>query len=113
MNLTQRVFAGSLVIVGVLAILVVAVADRRLEQSLVEDSIQELGREARLVADQWKPRVNADSLADQVGRFLQHRVTLIDTSGQVLGDSEFDPPSIAHLENHRTRPEILQAVREG
>jgi two-component system, OmpR family, phosphate regulon sensor histidine kinase PhoR len=42
-----------------------------------------------------------------------HRVTLIDTAGVVLGDSEFDQPRLGQLENHRTRPEIREALLAG
>jgi two-component system phosphate regulon sensor histidine kinase PhoR len=38
------------------------------------------------------------------------RITFIQTDGIVLGDSEADPP---HMENHATRPEVQQALREG
>jgi two-component system phosphate regulon sensor histidine kinase PhoR len=40
-------------------------------------------------------------------------VTLIDSAGKVVGDSEFDPPALAELENHLTRPEIQAAIRTG
>jgi signal transduction histidine kinase len=40
-------------------------------------------------------------------------VTLIDSAGNVVGDSEFDPPALERLENHLTRPEIQDALRSG
>src|ERR1700739_2620429 len=106
MTLTQRVLIGSVFILVVLAVLVVALADHRLDQSLLQDSLQELSREARLVAAEWRPGANPDSLADSVGHFLQRRVTLIDPNGRVIGDSEFDPPALNQLENHYNRPEV-------
>ena len=113
MTLTQRVLAGSLAIVAVLVVLVVTVVDRRLERSLMTDSVDELAREARLVAGQWRPGVNPDSLADATGGTLQRRVTLIDTGGRVIGDTEFDSPALDQMQNHNTRPEVIDARRSG
>jgi two-component system phosphate regulon sensor histidine kinase PhoR len=41
------------------------------------------------------------------------RVTLIDASGRVLADSAVRDGDLAGVENHRTRPEIEQAVATG
>jgi signal transduction histidine kinase len=45
------------------------------------------------------------------GAALGHRVTLIDRSGHVIGDSEFDEPALDRLENHAARPEVRAAER--
>jgi PAS domain S-box-containing protein len=37
----------------------------------------------------------------------------VDTTGRVLGDSEFDDASLSLLDNHLTRPEIAEALRAG
>jgi signal transduction histidine kinase len=100
-------------IVGVLVTLVVAILDGRLRLRFYEESSAQLVREARLVAAQWRPGLSVDSLANEAGRALGHRVTLIDSSGVVVGDSEFDPPALERLENHLTRPEVAEASRAG
>jgi two-component system phosphate regulon sensor histidine kinase PhoR len=112
-SLTQRVLAGSLAIVVLLVALVVFVADRRLERRLVGDAVQQLAHEARLLAVQWQRGTNADSLADKVGQVLGRRVTLIDSSGRVIGDTDFDSPALDQLANHNTRPEVLAARDSG
>jgi two-component system phosphate regulon sensor histidine kinase PhoR len=112
-RLTQRLLLGSLLIIGVLVLLVVAILDGRLRQRFYEESVDELLREARLVAAQWRPGINVDSLADAAGRAVGHRITLIDSAGKVVGDSEFDPPALDALENHLTRPEVARAARTG
>jgi len=112
-KLTQRLLIGSLLIVGVLVALVVAILDGRLRLRFYEESSAALLREARLVAAQWRPGLNVDSLANAAGGALGHRVTLIDSSGKVVGDSEFDPPALGELENHLTRPEVQDALRGG
>jgi two-component system, OmpR family, phosphate regulon sensor histidine kinase PhoR len=100
-------------IVGVLVTLVVAILDGRLRLRFYEESSAQLVREARLVAAQWHPGLSVDSLANEAGRALGHRVTLVDSSGVVVGDSEFDTPALERLENHLTRPEVLEASRSG
>jgi signal transduction histidine kinase len=54
--------------------------------------------------------VNADVLAHRAGTALGHRVTLIDSAGVVLGDSEFEGDALRALENHSSRPEVIAAV---
>ena len=113
MKLTQRLLIGSLLIIAILVALFVAIVDGRLRVRLYEESSAEVLREARLVAAQWRPGLAVDSLANAAGGALGHRVTLIDSSGTVVGDSEFDPPALERLENHLTRPEIQEARRTG
>ena len=113
MRLTQRLLIGSLLIVGVLVALVVAILDGRLRLRFYEESSEQLVREARLVAAQWNAGVAVDSMANAAGRALGHRVTLIDSTGRVVGDSEFDPPALDRLENHLSRPEVQDALRNG
>jgi two-component system phosphate regulon sensor histidine kinase PhoR len=112
-RLTQRLLIGSLLIIALLVALVVAILDGRLRSRFYEESSAEVLREARMVAAQWQPGLAVDSLANAAGRALGHRVTLIDSTGKVVGDSEFDPPAIESLENHLTRPEIQAALRTG
>ena len=109
MTLARRLVLGSLIVVGTLVLIVVAIIDRRIGSRLIEETTAALGREARLVALQWTPGVDADSLANHSAAALGHRVTLVDSSGRVIGDSEFDGAALAQLENHAARPEIVAA----
>ncbi|MCC6931344.1 MAG: HAMP domain-containing protein [Gemmatimonadaceae bacterium] len=113
MRLSRRLLAGSLLLIGVLVLLVVVALDWRLGLRLHDETEAELWREARFIAAAWHPGVDADSLANAAGEALGHRVTLIDSSGKVIGDSEFDAPALGRLENHRTRPEVIQALQAG
>ncbi|MBK6455150.1 MAG: HAMP domain-containing protein [Gemmatimonadetes bacterium] len=113
MRLSRQLLAGSLLVIGVLVLLVVIALDWRLGVRLRDDTAIELQREARLIAASWHPTLDADSLADAAGEALGHRVTLIDSTGVVLGDSEFDQPALARLENHKGRPEVIAAMRTG
>jgi len=59
------------------------------------------------------PAKSLDDQADELGRLLDVRVTLIAPYGNVLGDSEVSASQLSSLENHRLRPEVLQALQEG
>jgi two-component system phosphate regulon sensor histidine kinase PhoR len=54
-----------------------------------------------------------DAEVDQLGRQSGARVTFIGGDGRVLGDSSEDADQLAELENHLTRPEVVQALRDG
>jgi signal transduction histidine kinase len=100
-------------VVAVFTAVVVALVDRRLATRLAAETVTTLGREATTIAPLWRPTVNADSLADDVGMRLQHRVTLIDSTGHVTGDSDFDSPQLERLQNHSDRPEVIAARDTG
>jgi len=75
-TLAKRLLVGSLVLVLALVAGVVVLAGNRLDDRLAQETCRELGREARVVGIEWRPGVNADSLADAAGSALGRRVTL-------------------------------------
>ncbi|MDQ6690018.1 MAG: ATP-binding protein [Gemmatimonadota bacterium] len=103
----------SLAIISVMVVSVVIIIDNQLHSSITDQTIHDLAGEARLLAAQWKPGVDADSLADEAGMATGRRVTFIDSTGRVVGDSEFDGPTLQRLENHSTRPEVVAALKNG
>jgi two-component system phosphate regulon sensor histidine kinase PhoR len=85
-----------------------------LEQRIEED----LGNQARLAAEVLSHRDAAtdaqlDAEADALGRILTARVTFIAADGRVVGDSQLTRDQIRTVENHGTRPEIVQALQQG
>lgn len=48
-----------------------------------------------------------DALAKEMGKKIGTRITIIRKDGLILGDSEEDPTK---MENHATRPEVIQAL---
>jgi signal transduction histidine kinase len=113
MKLAQRLMLGALLIVSVFLVVAVAISGERLRTQLGQLTAAQLAREAQLVALEWHTDRDADEIANSAGVALGHRVTLIDSSGHVLGDSEFDGPALAALQNHATRPEVIAALRDG
>lgn len=70
----------------------------------------ELERAARLVAAEVGDRPFSDSIADELGLRVGARVSLIDRSGMVLGDSEVPGRRLGELDDHSTRPEVVAAL---
>jgi signal transduction histidine kinase len=112
-RLAERLLAGSITIVSLFVLAVVVIAGGRLHARLEAGQRQELLRDARLVATQWTPGVDADRLADTVARALGYRVTLIGPDGTVLGDSEFDGEALRRMDNQSARAEIALARDTG
>jgi two-component system phosphate regulon sensor histidine kinase PhoR len=48
-----------------------------------------------------------NSLVRQLGDIIEARITVIDSSGVVLADTDSEP---RHMENHRFRPEVVEAL---
>ncbi|MFL5618839.1 MAG: ATP-binding protein [Gemmatimonadaceae bacterium] len=113
MTLARRLLAGSLIVVAVLVAAIVLIAGSRLRNRLVEEKRDELTRVGRAIALQWQPGTDAELLAHQLGDALGYRVTLIDSTGVVVGDAEFGPDARRRLENHYNRPEIVEARMRG
>ena len=54
-----------------------------------------------------------DILANEIGQKLNLRVTIIDPSGIVRGDSELDGQDLMNMENHANRLEVIEAIDEA
>ncbi|MEO7366403.1 MAG: histidine kinase dimerization/phospho-acceptor domain-containing protein, partial [Gemmatimonadaceae bacterium] len=113
MKLAHRLLLYSFILIAILVVAIAAIVDSRLRKNITQENETSLTREARLVAVQWAPGRNADSLAHSAGTALERRVTLIDSSGTVVGDSNFDTAGLRSLQNHSTRPEVIEARRTG
>lgn len=53
------------------------------------------------------------AFAKELGQRSSARVTLINPAGAVLGDSSLDEAAVAAIENHGTRPEVMEALANG
>ena len=114
MRLTTRFFTSTVVLVTVTVAGLLFAVERLLRERLVAGETAELEREARLVA----VALPGDSTrwpdaAHVLGGLLGHRVTLIDATGRVRGDTEFGRDALPRLENHAERPEVRGALTIG
>jgi signal transduction histidine kinase len=58
-----------------------------------------------------RPRLR--TMARELGRHANARVTVIDHAGTVLADSDLEDDAVAQVDNHGTRPEVQQAFASG
>jgi two-component system phosphate regulon sensor histidine kinase PhoR len=59
------------------------------------------------------PSLALQALAKEIGRRSFARVTVIAADGTVLADSATDDRAVARMDNHATRPEVVQAWASG
>ncbi len=111
MRLAQRLLLGTALVIAVLVLMLAALGGARLTSELESWETAQLTREARLIGVQWTARTEPETFARDAGVALGHRVTLIDSAGHVLGDSEFSGDALRALSNHADRPEIIAAMR--
>lgn len=83
----------------------------------IDNFRSQLEKDASLVAEAVLPTLSDPTKVDKVAALsmelskkIDARVTIIAPSGVVLGDSEQDPLT---MENHATRPEVLDALTSG
>src|SRR5689334_5222227 len=69
-----------------------------------------LERAVLQIARQLPESANWDALADSLGAEFGYRVTLIDATGRVIGDSQVAGDELANVENHAGRPEVKAAL---
>ena len=110
MRLVQRLLLGTSLVIAVLVTMLAAMSGARLRHELEALEVEQQTREARLVAAEWTADADPERLARTFGIALGHRVTLIDTAGRVIGDTEFEGEALRALNNHANRPEVIAAT---
>ncbi|MEK7668718.1 MAG: ATP-binding protein [Gemmatimonadota bacterium] len=113
MTLTRKLLVSYLVVVLTSGLVLVVAADRSLRSRLTREAGAELEREvaylAATVTAERSPQL--DSIVVRIARQTGRRLTVIDTAGAVIADSDFPDSILTSLENHRTRPEFQAALR--
>jgi len=71
---------------------------------------RQLEQTARIVRLLLGDRPFDDALADSLAVTEGLRVTLLSEDGRVLGDSEVEASRLAGIENHASRPEVIEAL---
>ncbi|HKT78618.1 MAG TPA: ATP-binding protein [Vicinamibacterales bacterium] len=92
--------------------------DARIEQTLIAEArlaAELLGRTSRGqdAAGAVPSPTDLDAEADRMGALIGARVTLIAPDGRVVGDSSEPLENLATMENHATRPEVVEAHAGG
>ena len=89
-----------------------------LERSMTAVSRQHLQDGARIASlmaakEIGDLRRDAPALTAALSKATRARVTVISSAGEVVADSELGPGELGGLENHRDRPELQQALKDG
>lgn len=111
-KLVWKVYPYYLIIIFVSIIVVWLYSSDKIRDTYKENVRTNLLARARLTEDRLGGLISGhdrnaiDSLCTVFGDLTRTRVTVIDMNGLVLGDSERDPET---MENHATRPEIIEA----
>ena len=113
MRLTRKLLASYLAVVATSGVVLVIGADWSLRSRLTREAGLELEREVAYLAAAVGTRRGPalDTLVLRVTRATERRLTVIDTGGHVIADSDFPDSVLVSLENHRTRPEFRAALR--
>ncbi|HSZ55770.1 MAG TPA: HAMP domain-containing protein, partial [Tepidisphaeraceae bacterium] len=108
----RRIFLPYLLLICTATAAVGAFVALRVRQNYVDRTKQAMRQDALLISDLLREQLQRGDTAGieaasrQLGARLNHRVTIVENDGRVMGDDEADP---GHTENHRQRPEIVQA----
>lgn len=101
-----------LLLLAVLLIVDISTA-RRIHKNYVNQETNRLGTAALILSETLPSESEAALLQNWVqeyGTRTGFRITLIDSSGKVLADNQFNP---AQMDNHSNRPEISEAWQTG
>jgi two-component system phosphate regulon sensor histidine kinase PhoR len=113
-----KIFLTALAAAAMAVVVATALVSWSVRHSLEQRIARELGVEARMAAELLSHRSAAtaselDAEADAIGRILGARATFIAADGRVVGDSELTADELRTVENHGTRPEIVDARASG
>lgn len=116
MTLRTRTFvntlAGAAVALAVVTLVASVLERRRLADHIETDLVARTRLAAALLAH--RPiDASADEEASRIAALTGSRVTFIDGTGRVVGDSSVDADDLAGVDNHGDRPEVIDARRTG
>jgi two-component system phosphate regulon sensor histidine kinase PhoR len=115
LNIRGKLFAVSLGLIGVSMLAGEIYLRPAVEANLLDRIRGDLYARLALLAHAARTETDLDharwdALADELGPRANGRVTFIDADGVVLGDSQVSLEALAHVENHRDRPEVALAL---
>jgi len=119
LGVRSRLFLVSLALVLVASLSSAIFLERTLKpmfEGRIEGELPRHARTVRQTLATWDgaPTIEEiDPLVDRLGEAVSARVTLIREDGMVLGDSKIPTAEVPLMQNHATRPEVLDAVASG
>lgn len=116
MTFRARIFLAAFVTTALSLAVSTVLVSLELRRGFRTDIELSLMQHARLAAGLLADRqtlADPEQEAMLISRQVDARITLIDTAGRVLGDSEVTPERLPDIENHNARPEVVAARRTG
>jgi len=118
LGIREQLFLISILVILIVGVATGAYLEQRLQswlESRIETELLRYAQSARaVVADNWPLNlVAADLVAAEFGDATATRITIIDRTGRVIGDSEVGTEDLATVDNHGDRPEVRMAFRDG
>jgi two-component system phosphate regulon sensor histidine kinase PhoR len=95
------------------------VAERDLTRTFKLQIVDELEKQANLLVasvdnlNKFSNINDADNAANELGKASNSRVTFITNNGDVIGDSQLEIEQISSLDNHASREEFVDALKNG
>lgn len=110
-----KLYAGFAIVILISVSILGLMVQRQIEQASLRDIRNNLTHEAHILQQTFafQSEIPLAQLQHQVATIsgsIATRITLVDNSGKVLADSEFNPQQ---MDNHLSRPEIQQAKVRG
>ena len=111
-NIFFRIFLSHLFLSVGISFLLVVFSFRLVKRHYTETLRMDLEKMALALEETIEPYLSSgnfyslDSLVKEMGKRMKVRITVVDSNGKVLADSEEEPEK---MENHGMRPEILKA----
>jgi len=112
LGIRGKLFAVSVVLIGIVGFSSLAYLEPTLRNwavSRIESEVATFAESTQAMlesADVATTYTAIDPLADRMGQATGARITVIDTTGQVLGDSSLTVEQVEQTENHANRPEV-------
>ena len=117
-KIQSKITLAYLVVMVAVVVTVGILLSARLESSYKDRLVAELSARVDLLivmlrADQAETDLLTDARIKDIARAANCRITLIDSSGKVLFDSDVPYTELQKVENHLNRPEVQMALRQG
>lgn len=114
MRFAGRLIAGSILVLVVAMLVLILAADRALRADLEGELRVTLEREARLVADALPDDPDGwQAVVVRLARATEHRITLIDSTGRVVAESDLPAGGLTRIPSHADRPEVQGVLAGG
>lgn len=115
-NIFSKILLGYLAIILLMAVLILYFTFGSIQKHYINYLTEDLKNNNQMINSLISPFLatgeanKIDSIVKSFSKNFNYRISIIDSTGKVLADSKADP---ANMENHKNRPEFLEAIKAG